>query len=194
MKIELEKLRDGDLILFHSRGFQPMSWAIRTLTHSYWNHAGIYNNKGFVIEARKMVEKNSIDNYLNKKFDLGVFRIKKESYSTAVEYKDGLQSATTYAEARVGSNYDKRAIVWLGIKYFSVGFLRRLVPQRYNPFQKREEFFCSELVCECYHKTSSLIKNLFAGKKHPNATCGTITPCDIGKSVHSKWITGTNKI
>ena len=193
MKIELENLRDGDLILFHSNGFQPMSWAIRTLTHSYWNHAGIYN-AGFVIEARKTVEKNSIDKYLNDKFDLGIFRIKKESYLTGLEYKDGIQSATTYAEARVGSNYDKRAIVWLGIKYLSVGFLRRLVPQRFNPFNSREEFFCSELVCECYHKTSSLVKNLFAGKKYPNAKCGTITPRDISKSINSQYIMGTNKI
>ena len=193
MKIELENLRDGDLILFHSHGFQPMSWAIRTLTHSYWNHAGIYN-AGFVIEARKTVEKNSIDKYLNEKFDLGIFRIKKDSFLTGLKYKDGLQSATTYAEARVGSNYDKRAIVWLGIKYLSTGFLRRLIPQRFNPFQKREEFFCSELVCECYHKTSSLIKNLFAGLKHPEATCGTITPRDISKSENSFWVMGTNKI
>ena len=193
MKIEKEKLKNGDSILFHSHGFQPMSWAIRTLTHSYWNHAGIYN-AGFVIEARKTVEKNSIDKYLNEKFDLGIFRIKKESYSSITEYKDGIQSATTYAESRVGSNYDKRAILWLGIKYLSVGFLRRLIPQRFNPFQKREQFFCSELVCECYHKTSSLIKNLFAGKKYPNATCGTITPRDISKSICSIFVTGTNKI
>ena len=193
MKISIEDLRDGDLILFHSHGFQPMSWAIRTLTHSYWNHVGIYN-AGFVIEARKTVEKNSIDNYLNEKFDLGIFRIKKDSFLTGLEYKDGLQSATTYAEARVGSNYDKRAIVWLGIKYLSVGFLRKLIPQRYNPFQKREQFFCSELVCECYYKTSSIVKNLFAGLKYLLATCGTCTPKDIGKSIHSKWVMGTNKI
>jgi len=193
MKIEKENLSNGDLILFHSNGFQPMSWAIRTLTHSYWNHVGIIN-AGFVIEARKTVEKNSIDKYLNEKFDLGIFRIKKESYLTGLEYKDGIQSAVTYAEARVGSNYDKRAIVWLGIKYLSVGFLRRLIPQRFNPFQKREQFFCSELVCECYHKTSSLVKNLFAGKKYPKATCGIITPKDIGKSVWSEFIMGTNEI
>jgi len=193
MKISIEDLRDGDLILFHSHGFQPMSWAIRTLTHSYWNHAGIYN-AGFVIEARKTVEKNSIDNYLNEKFDLGIFRIKQSAFASVREWIAGVDTAVSTAENHVGKPYDKRAILWLGIKYLSVGFLRRLVPQRFNPFNSREEFFCSELVCECYHKTSSIVKNLFAGKKYPNAKCGTCTPRDISKSINSQYIMGTNKI
>ena len=189
--MKIENISNGDLILFHSNGFQPMSWAIRTLTRSYWNHAGIFH-KGFVIEARKTVEKNSIDKYLdNPKFDLGIFRVKQSAYKDVKQWIAGVDTAITSAEAQVGKSYDKRALIWLGIKYLTFGFLGKLF--HHNPLQKREEFFCSELVCECYHKTSSLVKNVFAGKKHPEATCGTITPRDIGKSVNSEWVAGTNK-
>ena len=190
MKIDIKQLRDGDLVLFHSNGFQPMGWAIRTLTKSYWNHAGIYS-AGFVIEARKTVEKNSINKYLSKLFVLGIFRVKQSAYASVKEWIAGVNNACVRAEGHVGTKYDKRAIVWLGVKYLSRGFLGRLLPQRFNPWQNREEFFCSELVCACYYKTSSLVRNLFAGLKYPKAKCGTITPGDIGK--RSKFVMGTNK-
>ncbi len=190
MKIALEQLRNGDLVFFHNIGFQPMGWAIRALTKSYWNHVGIYN-AGFVIEARKTVEKNSISKYLNRLFVLGIFRVKESSYASKEEYDKGIITACVRAEGHVGKNYDKKAILWLGVKYLTRGFLGWLLPQQYNPWQNREKFHCSELVCDCFYLTSSLVRNIFAGVKYPQEKCGTITPGDIAK--RSEFIMGTDK-
>ena len=193
MKIEIEKLKNGDSILMHSKGVG--SWAIRGVTCSWWNHYGYYKD-GFVIEARgKGVVKTSIDVYINNpKFDLGIFRVKESAFASKQEYEQAIIISSNYAEAQVGKPYDKKAILWLGIRYLTRGFLRWLIPQRYNPWQSRLEFFCSELGCESWWMTSSIIKHLFAGKKYPDATCGTCTPKDIGKSVNSEFVMGTNKI
>jgi len=192
MKISIEDLRNGDLILMHN--WSIMGWTIWTLTGSWWNHIAIYKD-GFVIEARKGVVKNSIDIYLNNpKFDIGVFRVKESAFASKEEYEQAIITATNYAEAQVGKPYDKMAIIWIGILKLSRGFLRKIIPKRYNPWQSRFRFFCSELICECWWITSSLVKNLFAGKKYPKAKCGTCVPKDIAKSVHSEWVTGTNKI
>jgi len=193
MKISIKSFRNGDSVLMHSKGVG--SWAIRGVTCSWWNHYGYYKD-GFVIEARgKGVVKTSIDVYINNpKFDLGIFRVKESAFASKQEYEQAIIISSNYAEAQVGKPYDKNAILWLGIRYLTRGFLRWLIPQRYNPWQSRLEFFCSELGCESWWMTSSIVKNLFAGLKYLLATCGTITPKDIGKSVHSEWVMGTNKI
>lgn len=193
MKISIEQIRNGDSILMHSRGIG--SWSIRTVTHSWWNHYAYYKD-GFVIEARgKGVVKISINIYLdNPKIDLGIFRVKESAFASKEEYEKAIITSSNYVEAQVGKPYDKRAIAWLGIQYLTRGFLRWLIPQQYNPWQSRLEFFCSEMGCEGWHSTSSLVRNIFAGVKYPEAECGTITPCDIGKTIHSEWVAGTNKI
>ena len=193
MKIEKENLSNGDSILMHSKGVG--SWAIRSVTCSWWNHCGYYKDS-FVIEARRNgVIKTSIDVYLNNpKFDLGIFRVKESAFASKEEYEQAILTSSNYVEDQVGKPYDRRAVAWLGIRYLTRGFLRWLIPQRYNPWQSRMEFFCSELSCEGWWMTSSIVKNLFVGLKYPNATCGTITPRDISKSENSFWVMGTNKI
>ncbi len=189
-EILLKQLKNGDLVLFHNEGAVP--WAIRTFTHSWWNHVGVYKD-GFVIEARVLVVKTSIYIYLeNPKFDIGIFRVKQSSYASKEEYDKAIITACTRAEGHIGKKYDKRAILWLGIKYLTRGFLGWLLPQQYNPWQNREEFHCSELACDSFYLTSSLKRNIFAGIKYPQAKCGTITPGDIAK--RSEFIMGSEKI
>lgn len=192
-------LKSGDIILFHTKGFSIISWGIRGLTRSYWNHTGVYgenhHKKGYIIEAlgRGVVE-TPIDKYIgNKKYDLKVVRVRREAYKDEEEYDKGLAQVLRCMENAVGKKYDWWAIVFLGIKYSIRSFWNRgakHIPQKYNPFQSRYKFFCSELVCRAFYQTSSIICNMFAGKKQPLATCSTITPKDINKSINVDYIWG----
>lgn len=191
-------LRPGDLILFHTKGFSPISFGIRQLTQSFWNHIGIYieeiNTKsGFVIEALgKGVCKTSIDTYINNKnYILRVVKIKEEAFKDKEEYDKGIELIISRMSLSVGKKYDWWAIVWLGIKYLSRAYWNKgakYVPQRFNPFQSRYKFFCSELVCENCYNISSKYPYLFQGKTKQD--CSTTTPKDIGKSFNVKHLWG----
>ena len=153
-------LRSGDLILFHTRGFSLISIGIRQLTQSYWNHIGMFvedvYKQGFVIEALgKGVVSTPIEKYIgNKWYDLKVIQIKEEAFEDKEEYDKGVALAISRMRLSIGKKYDWWAIVWLGIKYLSRAYWNKgakHIPERFNPFQSRYKFFCSELVCEsCY--------------------------------------------
>jgi hypothetical protein len=95
----------------------------------------------------------------------------------------------------VGTKYDWGAIVGLGIKYGLRAFSKVSRLDRFfalfNIFQNRYRFFCSELVCAAYFKTSSLKAYLFEGKRA--VSCSTVTPRDIKKADSVKVITGNDK-
>ena len=195
-------LRNGDIILFHTKGFSLISWGIRLLTESFWNHAGCYvvdvNKKGYVIEALgRGVSKTPIEKYVsNKNYTLKVVRLIPEAFKNDKEYFDALVTATNRIEGEVGKKYDWWAIAWLGFIYLGKGSYkksRKHIPIG-NPLQSRNKFFCSELVCSAFQGLSSIIENLFAGEKYPEADCSTITPKDCNKSKWVETIWGRNDI
>ncbi len=191
-----EILRDGDIILFHTKGFSLISIGIRLLTESFWNHCGMYVEEGiyrdgFVIEALgNGVVKTPIDKYINNKnYILKVVALKEEAFKDKEEYESGLKLATSKIRLSIGQKYDWWAIVWLGFKYAFKGTYkktRQFIPVG-NPLQSREKFFCSEIICESCYKISSINDYLFQGKT--KQTCDTTTPKDIGKAktVKLKW-------
>lgn len=195
-----EILHDGDIILFHTKGLSLISIGIRMLTESFWNHSGIYvidlNKKGFVIEALgRGVVKTPIKKYINNKnYILKVVELKKEAFKDREEYQKGLDLAILRMRSSVGRKYDWWAIVYLGILYISKGFWNKgakYLPKRFNPFQSRKKFYCSELVCESCYGISSLYPYLFQGKTKQK--CDTTTPKDISKSIWVKYIAGEDK-
>ena len=192
-----ELLKPGDKILFHTKGFSPISIGIRTLTKSFWNHVGGYveevDYKGYVIEALGMgVTKTPIEKYLNNKnYILKAVRLKEEIFKDPEEYKIGLREGRRRLYDNIGQKYDWGAIVWLGILYSVKGFWNKgakYLPKRFNPFQGRYKFFCSELICECDYEISSLHPYLYQGKTLQK--CDTTTPKDIGKSENVEYICG----
>ena len=193
--IDRKLLKDGDLILFHTRGFSPMSMAIRQLTGSFWNHVGMFvidiDLKGYVIEALGSVVKTPIEKYLDEKNHiLKVVRVKEEAFEDDIEYQRGIGTAIERIRAKVGSKYDWWAIVWLAFKYLGKGSYkkaREFVPIG-NPLQKRDEFFCSELICEAWYNLSKLHPYMFAG--NTQQTCDTTTPRDISKSPNCQFVEG----
>jgi len=193
----IDSIRDGDIILFHTKGFSPISVGIRMLTESFWNHVGMYvsdiNKEGFVIEALgRGVVKTPIEKYINNKsYILKAITLRPEAFKDEEEYREGLKLAISKMRLSVGQKYDWWAIVYLGILYISKGFWHKSakkLPTRFNPLQSRNRFFCSELICESCYKISSLYDYLFQGKTKQK--CDTTTPKDIGKAETVKFIGG----
>ncbi len=185
--IDKNLLKDGDIFLFHTKGFQPISMAIRQLTQSFWNHTGMYcediDKSGYIIEALGKVVKTPIGKYLEEKQHIiKIVRLKQEAFKDEIEYNQGVFTAIKRLREKIGKAYDTWAIVWLGFKYIFKGSYkktREYIPIG-NPLQKRDEFFCSELVCEACYKISSITDYLFQG--NTKQLCDTTTPKDIAKS------------
>ena len=197
--ISKELFKSGDKILFHTKGFSPISLGIRTLTQSFWNHVGGYveevDLKGYVIEALgRGVVKTPIEKYLNNKsYILKVVRLRSGAFKDAEEHKQGLEVARQRLYGKVGLKYDWWAIVWLGAKYLAKSYYRKgrkYIPLG-NPLQSREKFFCSELICEADYKISSLYPYLYQGKTKQD--CSSTTPKDIKKAETIEYIAGVDK-
>lgn len=187
-------LKSGDKILVHTRGLAPVSFSIRHLTGSFFDHIGQYeeevDKKGYVIEAvGKGVVRTPIEKYLPKKYYLKVVRLRPEAFKDPQEYKDGLQTSRERIYAKIGTKYDYWAIAWLGCKYIFKGWFKKIP---INLFQSREKVFCSELICENDYRISSLYPYLYQGKTRQ--FCDTTTPKDIGKAKTVEFITGVNKV
>src|SRR3990167_5091955 len=196
--IDKNRLKSGDIFLFHAKGFNLFSMAIRQLTQSFWNHTGLFYvdlfNNGFIIEALGGgIVKTPVEKYLDeKKSIIRVIRVKQEAFKDKLECDSGMALAIGRIKNKIGNKYDWGAIAWLGVKYIFKGLYkkgRQYIPLG-NPLQSREKFFCSELICDGFYGVSSKVKNLFAGEKYPNVQCSTITPKDIGKSNWVKFIAG----
>jgi len=201
VEIKKELLKSGDKVLFHTKGLSPVSIGIRMLTESFWNHIGGYVNeidkKGYIIEALgNGVIKTPIEKYLNNKnYILKVVRLKQEAFKDEEEYRQGLEISRQRLYDRIGEKYDWWAIVYLGILYISKVYWNKgakYLPKRFNPFQSRQKFFCSELVCESDYGISSLHLYLYQGKTEQK--CDTTTPKDIGKSIWVEYICGEEKV
>lgn len=204
--LKKELLKSGDKILFHTKGLSPISIGIRLLTESFFNHVGGYVEeidfkgyvfKGYVIEALGGgVVKTPIEKYLdNKSYILKIVRFKQKAFKDEEEYRQGLETARKRLYDKIGQKYDWGAIAYLGILYISKAFWNKgakYLPKKFNPFQGRQKFFCSELICECDYKISSLYPYLYQGKTKQN--CSTTTPKDIGKSANVEYICGEDKL
>lgn len=206
-EIKLDELREGDIVLFHTKGFfNLISKSIRQLTGSYWNHVGLLICEPFwtgimswtVVEALgKGMIGNPLSKYIgNPLYDLKIVRVKERAFKDKIEHQKAISIAIHKMTSLIGTKYDYFAIVYLGIRYTIRGIwnvLGKWLPKNWNPFQSRYKFFCSEAVCYSYFETSSKQKNLFAGKKYPKAKCDTITPKDCGKTKYVKYISGNKR-
>lgn len=193
--IDKNLLKEGDIFLFHTRGLSPISMAIRQLTQSFWNHTGVYcldiNKNGFIVEALGGVVKTPVEKYLDERTHIiKVVRLRETAFRDISEYNEGVFAFVNRVWLKIGSKYDTWAIIWLGFKYIFKGSYkkaREFIPIG-NPLQKRDEFFCSELVCEGCWNISSINTYLFQG--NTKQLCDTTTPRDIAKSKNVEFICG----
>ncbi len=201
--IDKTLLKDGDIFLFHARGFNLFSMAIRELTQSFFNHTGLYFEdvfkQGFIVEALgDGVVKTPVEKYLDEKRNiLKVVRVKKEAFFDNLEYRAALATALVRMKASIGKRYDWWSIGFLGIKFIIKGYWHKgakYFPEGFNLFTSRERFFCSELIAEAFWKTSTVYEypNLCAGNEYYDT--GSTTPKDIAKSENVFTIAGIEKV
>lgn len=148
-------MRRGDIILVNYR-FDPISWYIKQITHSQWNHVA------FVIDNEKIVEGrgngiviSSIKRYENK------FFFKMKIVRPKFDYKK-INKAVDYAIMQAGkeSNYFK--------------FLYALLSLKHRYFIKPSHKTCSGMIAEVL----DIIGFRFRNDKKPLQ----ITPEDINSS------------
>jgi len=189
------EIKNGDIILRHTLGWAPMAWSICRLINSFFGHGGVavIDSDGdiYVIEADPpVVKKTPILEFVNpKKYIIKIITLREEAFLNKTEYELAIDHAVNFLRLKIGSRYDKKAIIWLALCYTILPILRKF---KKNGFQNRLEFFCFELICQAFHGTSSIIKYLFAGIKYPEAECGQITSRDIGKTVNVQFKAGKN--
>jgi|TARA_B100001971_G_C18066420_1_gene470725 uncharacterized protein YycO len=133
LKKSLEK---ADVILSH--GDSILSWIIRIVTQSYWNHSSMYIGDEKFIEAdgNGVIIKN-ISKLSNR--DIRIYRYKKAT-------KNVLDKIINEAKSYNGKKYDIFAILelfWL----FIVG--KRGDPRRIG---SKNRFICSEIISQPYYK------------------------------------------
>lgn len=191
---EVEKIKEGDIVLFKTLGFSLFSWAIRIVTGSPINHIAQVVGCKLGIEVTiihalgKGVRKDLLSRFINPKYRLTIVRVDKEAFNDELEYSKAIMTAKERANnmLKMEREYDWSVIPGL----FWRCVLRRLGLGKLTNFRsllnKRMKFYCSEAVVEFWRDTSSKIKHLFAGNKFHTE----LTPMDIAKSRNVKFVTG----
>lgn len=158
-----------DILLFQGNEF--ISRLIRWGTKSRYSHVGVCLSSDELIEAVvKGVRRIKAEDLENKAFD--VYRVKEEFN------KEGV---TDFLKKKVGSKYDIPGVIFLGLLKLLHMFGVRVLS---NKWQKKEDYFCSELCYEAYNKGGGI-------DIVPNITAAEITsPADIAKSPRIKKISG----
>lgn len=162
MKYKLEdlkrELQKGDVILSH--GDSWLSWLIREVSQSYWNHASMYIGDDKFIEAdwngvvikdlEKLVSRN-----------IGIFRHKDSE-------KINLEKIVKDVKNFEGYKYDYTQLIELGLMY---AFGETIISKEVGA---KNKFICSELCSYPYFMQS---KNVIDDKYYTN-----VAPGDFAKS------------
>ena len=148
-------MRRGDIILVNYR-FDPISWYIKRITHSQFNHVAFVIDNERVVEGRgNGIVISSIKKYENK------FLFKMKVVKLKLDYKK-LNKAVDYAIIQAGkeSNYFK--------------FLYALLSLKHHYFIKPSHKTCSGMIAEVL----DIVGFRFRNDKKPLQ----ITPEDINSS------------
>jgi len=156
----------GCLILIRNSGI--VSKLIRKLTHSEWNHVGIFENNNHIIEStfRNGVVRTKFINFLEEKkqgkienFD--IYKIKDIT-------EDQKNIMVQFIIERIGHKYDFFQFICLGLMLL-VGLTRKI-----EPIDDTNKWLCSELIAEGAYQAGI--------KFHENIDPDNITPGDIVSS------------
>jgi len=155
----------GTLILVRNKGI--VSYLIRKLTNSYWNHVGIIENEDTVIESTfgRGVARTDLIDFLNdskaKKLEFALYKIKDITEEQA-------DTMVKFISQRVGHKYDF-------FQFISLFFMLILkITRRSEPMDYTSKWLCSELIAECAYQAGI--------KFHKNIDPDNITPGDIASS------------
>jgi len=154
----------GNLILVKHYNF--MSWLIRKITKSEYNHIGLLVTDDVVIEAQfGGVTLTHLSEFKEKqnqgKLSYDVYRIKK---ITEIQKTSMIEAASR----ELGAKYDFA-------QFFSLGtMLLTKITRRIEPIDIRHRWICSELVAEAAYEAGI--------RFHENIDPDSTTPSDIANS------------
>jgi len=156
-------MRKGDLILVH-RKFDFVSWVIRKMTKSYWNHVAICIDSNHVLEVRgHRIQASPIRKYIynERVYECKVVRCKRLQ-------PNDIKKAISYMIDKQEKGYFK----WLIACIMTFLNLKKELPRH----------TCSGLIAEAFETVGFYFKKSVKSSR--------ITPSDIAKSRGVKYITG----
>jgi len=165
-------LKVGDVIAVHTR-WAILSWAIRRLTRSFWNHCALYVGNGMMIEAiGKGVTLRPVIIYegRRRKWVVKAFR---PPCTAAIKEK-----AVAYARGKNGLKYDH----WLVLGILAA--IKNYKLDRKNEWGHDKRFGCSELVGKAYADAGFHFAN--PGTIHVS----NLAPGDIFETPGGEWVKG----
>ena len=182
------ELQAGDIILLHTR-FHALSWLIRFISKSYWNHVAIVlttfeDLPGFhsvlVAEAAEDgIEIHRMQKFLdNGLYDFGVKRVAGLS-------KEDRDNLTGYILSNIDSPYDYRRLARNGYAFLTGDF------KRFKNLVNDKSFLCSSFIQKAFYfslppeKRSQII---FLPPHDMERTSEFITPGDFAKTHNTEWI------
>ena len=152
----LDKLKLGDVIIFHKKGINPGSLGIKLANffkngfrERGWTHAGLYLGDDQVVEAypQGIVINKFSEKYLQNNYRLLILRHKSAS-------DEKLRKAADFCVSEKGGPYDMS-----GLWYF---ILFNFIPQQFHfilnvrnwgdRFNDKTKYFCSELVARGFEE------------------------------------------
>lgn len=151
-----EYLKKGDIILctpvFKIKNIfkYPVAFIIKFFTMSFWTHAMIYMGDNFVIESIKEgVLFHNIQEKYYKDYIFCVLRFKDETL---------IENFLIKAINKVSKKYDFYHALYVG--FFDLLYDKTKISffKTKDNFDRKQEYFCSELVSVCLHEIGIDIK------------------------------------
>lgn len=125
----------GDVVLFHNRGFNLMTFLIQLTTRSKWNHAAIVVAvEGDRVKIAEATSRGVLHAYLDEKADELLV------IETDFDDEEDRMDAVAWAEARVGVRYGYFNAFMCGLNNVLAGLNLAI--------KKTDAIICSELVTE----------------------------------------------
>ena len=154
-------IKAGNLIFVRDETF--LSWIIRTITKSYYNHIAILISETEVLEALPNgVFITPLSSYEDREFS---HKLEYRIFEVDGMTKEQVYKVIEFSKKEVGKKYDFLQLVSI---YF---FYLFGIPKKYEPIDVTEAWICSELVAEAFE---------YAGIKFSNdINSDNMTPKDI---------------
>ena len=133
-----------DILLYRGTGFN--AWFIKFLTKSRYSHVAVVVDPG----TSKGIESNTGHRSGVRKFDLSKLDMSAvDVYRLYPQYQVEVKTVIGYLDDRLGARYDWFGVIFLGfLKLLSLLTLTILKP--HNWWQRKQDYFCSELVWEAF--------------------------------------------
>jgi uncharacterized protein YycO len=154
----------GDILMVRNKG--PLSWIIRFITRSDWNHCGIFVSSNTIVEATfRGVFKSDIEKFTEKRnrFELfyEVFRVRNIKQTET-------STAGAFALSKVGAKYDEVQLARMFLMYVLH------IPRRIRIPDSDIKWICSELVAQAFEKAGIIL--------NPRIRPDNMVPGDFTKS------------